>query len=263
MRSQREGFTLIELLVVIAIIAVLAAMLLPALARAKLIAQRTSCLNKLRQWGLAETMYAQDNHEDIPYESSVLYSGAQINYWNDAKYAGNAKVWYNALPPILSQKPASAYFNFSDRPSFYDSKLMFNCPGTKFPPNPGSDPKGRIFFSYAMNSKLIKGNDPTIKETLIRKPSETVFFLENRLKGEPMVDPHQKNDSDPDLGQPSSYANRFVARHSGYGNIAFADGHAKAFKGNLVVDTTPDPGEGGAILPQTQIIWTLDPSQTP
>lgn len=261
MRSRRDGFTLIELLVVIAIIAILAAMLLPALAQAKQKAQRIACLNKLRQWGIALMMYTSDNHNDIPYESSVFYSGAQINYWSDAKNAANKKVWYNALPPYLSQKPASAYYNFSDRPLFYDKKLMFACPAAKFPPNPGSDTKQRIFFCYAMNSKLIQGNGvKTIKGTAIRKPSETVFFLENRLKGEPMVDPKQKNDNDKDLGQPSSYANRFAARHQGYGNITFADGHTKAFRGNQVVDTTPGPGEGGAILPQTQIIWTIDGS---
>jgi prepilin-type N-terminal cleavage/methylation domain-containing protein/prepilin-type processing-associated H-X9-DG protein len=250
----QRGFTLIELLVVIAIIAILAAMLLPALARAKATSQRVSCMNKLRQWGLAQAMYCHDNDDFIPRESA--HSAASLNSWTEAKAPMSFDVWYNALPTSISQKPASGYF--SDRASFYDQSILFHCPTAKF--LTAAPTATDVYYSIAMNSKLIQGSDLTIRARTVQLPSQTVFFLENRLDNEPMVDPKQATT---DLGQPSSSANRFVARHNGSGNIAFVDGHAESLKGPQVVQTANAPGEGAAILPQSQIVWTANPSDTP
>src|SRR5690348_2222571 len=93
----KRGFTLIELLVVIAIIAILAAMLLPALTRAKASAQRTACLNKQRQWGLAMLMYTQDSDEFLPRESETP-DGSSLMNWAQVVAGDGGSVWYNALP---------------------------------------------------------------------------------------------------------------------------------------------------------------------
>ena len=118
---SRRAFTLIELLVVIAIIAILAAMLLPALSAAKQKAWTTSCNSNLRQVGLGLRMFADDNNEFYPESgTSILWgqpdpNGSGLHGWMEQiiSYTSNTNVYHcpgNVQLPATNQSPFN-YFN--------------------------------------------------------------------------------------------------------------------------------------------------------
>ncbi|HSU56583.1 MAG TPA: prepilin-type N-terminal cleavage/methylation domain-containing protein [Candidatus Dormibacteraeota bacterium] len=138
-RDAGAGFTLIELLVVIAIIAILAAMLLPALARAKDRAQRTACVNNMRQWGVGSMLYADDFDGKLPFTKA---GSNPINVIRGGYYT--RWMWFNSgfqgyhLPQAWTQIPG-------------DSSNYYQGLGLLYPHKVGGD--GRIFFCPGLNTK--------------------------------------------------------------------------------------------------------------
>ena len=246
---HRRAFTLIELLVVIAIIAILAAMLLPALAKAKQKARQVSCISNLRQWGIAIQMYANDNKEGLPsdgMDSAGTYSGG------DSK---QLSAWFNLLPEYVSEKPLSYYttqtgVSHSDTTKNVDLipypsgvGKIYSCPaaqlvGSDFATLNGTGAGADGFFSFVMNIDL-KRQTPGYatanaypyphmpKLVNISKPVDTVFMFDcvfspsqEVVNGSP-----QYNSVNP--------ANRwrsFASRHSNGGDINFLDGHVGYYK---------------------------------
>lgn len=219
------GFTLIELLVVIAIIAILAALLLPALSRAKAKAVSLSCLNNLKQLTLAAHVYATDNQDSIPPNA--------INTL-DSWVGGDV----SSLPGATNVADIYASLLYP----YEQSINIYQCPADKVSIAGANMPRVR---SYSLNGMMGDNEGdaanvhPGIRENLklgdVLNPdtaSASFFFDE---ESDPINALCSIDDGyfAIDFASPKltgDWRNIPASRHGDYGQLSFADGHARQMK---------------------------------
>jgi prepilin-type N-terminal cleavage/methylation domain-containing protein/prepilin-type processing-associated H-X9-DG protein len=265
------GFTLIELLVVIAIIAILAAVLLPVLAKAQSRAQTTACMSNLKQWGLADSLYVDDNNGVFPLPRYAdAYTNPNHTTTDDEKdkptfqtigvFYGNHwgnDVWFNCLPSYVGSRPMYIWGQPGLQGAFWTAKTIFYCPTASAQPVSTTDAANasdafsvnsqRPCFGYGMNSKSLANLNinavvTTLKVNMVKNPSYFVLFSDVRWRSSEApyyADsanlPPQSGGNWQKLATPHSYTTRFSSRHNNGGCITFSDGHVKWFKYDYVV----------------------------
>ena len=210
--ARRRAFTLIELLVIIAGIVILAALLLPALARTREKARSIQCVDNLRQWGVAYRLYADDNDDFLPRRGQGVQALFQIDRPAD---------WFNALPwyfgfPTFEQMVAN-----NMKPAAH-SQSVFICPTA-------DDPGGTYFLPYGMNMNLCPWNLPVAtKFSEVVQPSCVVAMAD-------APGPYAST-------FPSTRAYSVIARHASRVNLLFLAGQVQSFAGSYVGCGVGDPG---------------------
>jgi prepilin-type processing-associated H-X9-DG protein len=180
-------------LVVIAILAILAALLLPVLARAKVAAHGATCLNNLKQWGLATQLYAEENEDFLPPDGSPNGTSTRSG-------------WYIDLPRTIDV-PTYPDLPWRNDPSLHPDKSIWVCPASTNRSN------GNNLFFYCLNEHVNNTgvNNRPVRLGSMARPTQTIWLFDNGKRAA--------------VAQQNNVA---VNVHVGGAQFVFLDGHARA-----------------------------------